>query len=103
MSWIDLFRNNKKRNTATTAKERLQIVISHERTRQSQPDLITAMQTEILNIIAKYLGIPSDKIQEQVKVDVERRGEHSVLELNITLPEPTHKTLPTKEAAAEGA
>jgi cell division topological specificity factor len=101
MSWIDLFRT-KKRNTATTAKERLQIVISHERTRQSQPDLISAMQTEILSIIAKYLGIPTDKIQEQVKVDVERRGEHSVLELNITLPEPaTHRALP-KEATAEG-
>lgn len=100
MSWIDLFRT-KKRNTAATAKERLQIVISHERTRQSQPDLITAMQTEILNIIAKYLGIPSDKIQEQVKVDVERRGEHSVLELNITLPDSaTNRVLP-KEAAAE--
>lgn len=86
MSWIDLFRKNK-RTSAATAKERLQIVISHERTRQSQPDLITAMQAEILSIIAKYLGIPNDKIQEQVKVDVERRGEHSVLELNITLPE----------------
>lgn len=101
MSWIDLFRN-KKRNTAATAKERLQIVISHERTRQSQPDLITAMQAEILSIIAKYLGIPTDKIQEQVKVDVERRGEHSVLELNITLPESAHKALP-KETAAEEA
>ena len=101
MNWIDLFRN-KKRNTATTAKERLQIVISHERTRQSQPDLISAMQTEILSIIAKYLGIPTDKIQEQVKVDVERRGEHSVLELNITLPESAHQTLPReKETAAK--
>lgn len=90
MSWIDLFKKSK-RNTAATAKERLQIIISHERTRQSQPDLISAMQTEILNIIAKYLDIPNDKIKEQVKVDVERRGEHSVLELNITLPEPILK------------
>ncbi len=102
MSWIDLFRN-KKRNTAATAKERLQIVISHERTRQSQPDLITAMQAEILSIIAKYLGIPNDKIQEQVKVDVERRGEHSVLELNITLPESAHNKVLPKETAAEEA
>ncbi len=86
MSWIDLFRKTKS-NTAVTAKERLQIVISHERTRNSQPDLISAMQTEILTIVAKYLGIPADKIQEQVRVDVERRGEHSVLELNITLPD----------------
>lgn len=100
MSWIDLFRT-KKRNTAVTAKERLQIVISHERTRQSQPDLISAMQMEILNIIAKYLGIPNDKIQEQVKVDVERRGEHSVLELNITLPEAAANRALSKEEATE--
>ena len=89
MSLIDLFKKNK-RNTAATAKERLQIIISHERTRQSRPDLINDMQNEILNIIAKYLDIPDHKIKEQVKVDVERRGEHSVLELNITLPESIH-------------
>ncbi len=87
MSLIDLLFRKNKPSSASTAKERLQIIISHERTRQSQPDLINQMQAEILSVIAKYLDIPSDKIQDQVKVDVERRGEHSVLELNITLPD----------------
>lgn len=101
MSLIDyLFGRNSKRNTAVTAKERLQIIISHERTRHSQPDLINDMQAEILKIIAKYLDIPGDKIKEQVKVDVERRGEHSVLELNITLPESCH-TATSRRAVAE--
>ena len=73
-------RNNK---TASVAKERLQIIISHERTQRNTPDYLPKLQEEILAVIAKY--IPIDR--EQVSVNLERMGDSSVLELNVTMPD----------------
>ena len=75
----------RKRNntTASVAKERLQIIISHERTQRSAPDYLPKLQEELLAVIAKY--IPINK--EQVSVNLERMGDSSVLELNVTMPD----------------
>lgn len=70
-------------NTASVAKERLQIIISHERGQKSPPDYLPQLQEEILNVIAKYIPINKD----QVSVHLERLGTNAVLELNITMPE----------------
>ncbi len=79
---------NTRRNTAVTAKERLQIIISHERTkRQYRDGLLTQLQNELLQVIAKYFKVDPEQIKEHVKVDVEQAGGNSVLELNIVLPE----------------
>jgi cell division topological specificity factor len=69
-------------NTAKSAKERLQIIISHERGQRDKPDYLIAMQRDLLDVIAKY--VPIDK--EAVKVDLERKDGCSVLELNVVLP-----------------
>lgn len=69
--------------TASVAKERLQIIISHERAQRHTPDYLPKLQEEILAVIAKYIPISQDK----VKVNLERIGEHSVLELNVTMPD----------------
>ena len=74
----------KKKDPATVAKERLQIIISHERQKQTTPDYLPQLQQEILDVIAKYISI--DK--EQVKVQVDKMGDHAVLELNVTMPDP---------------
>ena len=73
----------KKTPTASVAKERLQIIISHERTQRNAPDYIPKLQEEILAVIAKYVPVDRD----QVSVNLERMGENSVLELNITMPD----------------
>ena len=73
----------KKRNTATVAKERLQIIISHERSQRSTPDYLPQLKEEILSVIAKYIPIS----REQVNVNVERVGDSTILELNVTMPE----------------
>lgn len=86
MSIIDIFRRPR-RSTAIVAKERLLIVISHERTRNNNADLLQTMQQELLDVVAKYLKVDKDKIREQVKVDLDKRGDHAILELNITLPD----------------
>ena len=75
----------RKRNTtsASVAKERLQIIISHERSKQNTPDYLPKLQEEILEVIAKYVPIKRD----QVNVNVDRLGDNAVLELNITMPD----------------
>ncbi len=73
-------RNN---NTSSIAKERLQIIISHERSKRTTLDYLPKLQEEILAVIAKYVSIDRDK----VIVNLERMGDSSVLELNVTMPE----------------
>lgn len=73
----------RKNNTASVAKERLQIIISHERSKRTTPDYLPQLQEEILEVIAKYVPIKRD----QVIVNLERLGDNSVLELNVTMPD----------------
>lgn len=82
---MSLFNYLRKRNTASAsvAKERLQIIISHERSQRNAPDYLPKLQEEILNVIAKYIPIN----RNQVKVNLERMGDSAVLELNVTMPE----------------
>ncbi|SCZ54823.1 cell division topological specificity factor MinE [Thiohalomonas denitrificans] len=83
MGLLKYFRESKP-STAKLAKERLQVVIAHQRgERNSRYEFLPAMQREILEVIRKY--IPID--QEQVHVNLEQEGDYEVLELNVTLPD----------------
>ena len=73
----------RRNNTASVAKERLQIIISHERSQRNTPDYLPKLQEEILAVIAKYIPISRDK----VSVNLERSGDSAVLELNVTMPD----------------
>ncbi|GDY27470.1 MULTISPECIES: cell division topological specificity factor MinE [unclassified Agarivorans] len=84
MSLLDYFRTTKQSKTAQTAKERLQIIVAHERGERSGPDYLPAMKQDIIEVIKKYVAINSD----QVNVSLDNKSEDiSVLELNITLPD----------------
>lgn len=84
MKILDYIRNGfQRRSTASIAKERLQIIVSHESTRQSGQDIIKQLQKELIEVISKYIRVD----QEQITVQLERNGAHSVLELNVMLPE----------------
>ena len=84
MSILDYFRSNKKTNTAVTAKERLQIIVAHQRGERDAPDYFPKMKQEILDVIRKYVHISED----QVSVQLEQNDDNlSVLELNVTLPD----------------
>ncbi|MCY1218194.1 Cell division topological specificity factor [compost metagenome] len=83
MNIFDFFRERKKQSSASIAKERLQIIVAHERGQRSQPDYLPALQKDLVNVIRKYVDID----QEQVQVLLEDQGNCSILELNITLPE----------------
>jgi cell division topological specificity factor len=83
MSLLDYFRSSKK-NTASTAKERLQIIVAHERKKRNTPDYMPQLERDILEVIRKYVDISP----EHIAVSLEKRdGDLSVLELNVTFPE----------------
>ena len=88
MSVLDyLFRHkNKRKSSASLAKERLQIIVSHERGATQGLDYLPLLQKELMQVIAKYVSIDPD----QVKVELERTAHCSILELNITLPDAVH-------------
>ena len=72
----------RRRNTAPVARERLQILLSHERALGGQSDLAAVLQEEILAVIARHMAIERDKVQ--VKLD---RGQAvSTLEIDIEMP-----------------
>ena len=84
MSLFSLIFGNKPK-TATIAKERLQLIIAHERNDQNnQPDFLPALQQELIAVISKCVSVNPDDI----KVSLEKQGNYEVLEVNIVLPEP---------------
>ena len=84
MGFFDYFRAKRKENTASLAKERLQIIVAHERGgRRKAPDYLPAMKQEILQVVRKYVKIDPTLIKAHVDTD----GDFEVLELNITLPD----------------
>ena len=84
---------------ASVAKERLQILLSHERAdRGDRAEFLPALQREILEVVAKYLVID----QEKVMVKLERGKDISYLEVNVELPGPDVPLIrPAKPPAAE--
>ncbi|MCK7542888.1 cell division topological specificity factor MinE [Marinobacter bryozoorum] len=83
MSFLDYFRSRKNTGSANVAKERLQIIVAHERGKREQPDYLPELQRELVAVIRKYVQIEDD----QVQVELDRNEDCSVLELNVTLPE----------------
>ena len=79
----------RKKVTASVAKERLQIILAHERAinsdgeHETTPEWLPQLQQELLAVIAKYIKIN----QEDLKVNVEKRDNLELLEINVTLPE----------------
>ena len=72
-----------KKNTAETAKNRLQIIIAQERSSRGAPDYLPLLQRELLEVIRKYVNVDV----EAVKVDLVKDGEHDVLDISVALPE----------------
>ena len=80
----DYFRSQKHSSTANKAKERLQIIIAHDRLEgHDSPDYLPALKQELMEVIRKYVAIDPD----QVKVSLDKEDDYEVLELNIILPD----------------
>ncbi len=80
MSLLDLFR---RRNSAPVARERLQVLLAHERAAGGGSDLVAVLYEEILAVIARHMSVDREKVQ--VKLD--RGSSVSTLEIDIEVPE----------------
>jgi len=74
-----------KKKTASVAKERLQIILAHERSGRgtAAPDYLPALQRDLVAVISKYVKIDP----EHLKVQLERQDNLEVLDIKIELPE----------------
>ena len=65
--------------SAGIAKERLQIVLAHERAGRDAPDFLPALQRDLLAVVGKYVEIREDLI----RVSLGQHNGASTLEINL--------------------
>ncbi len=83
MSLLSFFFKDEKKSSATSARERLQIIIAHEHKLNSGPEFLPALHRELISVISKYVNINP----EDVKISLDRKGNLEVLDVNVVLPD----------------
>jgi cell division topological specificity factor len=79
MNLFELFR---KKSTAPVARDRLQVLLAHERSVIGKSDLLATLQEEILAVIARHITVDRDAVQ--IKLD--RGASFSTLEIDVEVP-----------------
>lgn len=80
---MNLLRFFGRRKSASVARERLQILLTHERSAGgNQSDLIAVLREEVLAVIAKHVTVDPDKVE----IKLERGKVVSILEIDIEVP-----------------
>ncbi|WP_114944969.1 cell division topological specificity factor MinE [Microvirga calopogonii] len=81
---MSLFSFFKRNTSAPVARERLQVLLAHERTivGGGESDLVAILREEIMAVIAKHMAVPQDNVQ--IKMD--RGASVSTLEVDIEIP-----------------
>ena len=74
-----------KNKSANVAKERLQIILAHERSGRNaaEPDYLPELQRDLIAVLSKYVKINA----EDIRVNLERQDNLEVLEVKIELPD----------------
>ena len=80
MRLLDLFFRSKP--SAGVARERLQVLLAHERIATGHSELLAKLQEEIIQVIARHIKID----REQVHVKLDRGKDMSTLEIDVDLP-----------------
>lgn len=80
---MSLFGFLTRNRSAPVARDRLQVLLAHERALDGRPDLAAVLQREILAVIARHIPIDQDK----VVVKLERGMRVSTLEIDIEMPD----------------
>ena len=91
MNLFELFR---RKSSAPVARDRLQVLLSHERSIVGESDLIAILQKEILEVIARHVAVD----QEAVQIKLDRGASVSMLEIDVEVPL-NAKVKPKKDAA----
>jgi cell division topological specificity factor len=79
---MNLFSFFSRRTSAPVARERLQILLAHERALTGKSDLVATLKEEILAVIAKHMQIDRDK----VNIKLDRGDDVNTLEIDIEMP-----------------
>lgn len=75
---------SRKKTTANIAKKRLQIIVAEQRQSNTEPQYLSQMKRDLLEVISKYVQIDPEMLSVQLE---KKDGEISILELNVTLAE----------------
>jgi cell division topological specificity factor len=79
MNLMALFRRER---SAPVARERLQVLLAHERMAGSHSDLLNLLREEIVDVIARHIKVDRDK----VNIKLDRGDEVSTLEIDVEMP-----------------
>ncbi len=79
MSMFGFFR---RRGSAPVARERLQILLAHERAARHQPDLLAILREEIMAVVTRHVSVEPDDIE----IRMDRGDKVSTLEIDIEIP-----------------
>lgn len=72
-----------KRKSAQLAKERLQIIINHERSQTDAYDFLPELRKELLAVMSKYIKVDEDHLNICARKD----GNQSTIEMNVVVPD----------------
>ena len=72
----------RRRSTAAVARERLQVLLAHERPLLARPDLLVTLREDIMGVIAKHVKIETGR----VRVKLDHGDTVSILEIDIEIP-----------------
>lgn len=95
MRFLDLL-FPERRNSAVIAKDRLKIVLAHERASRDAPDFLPALQKELLQVVGRYVEIRDDML----RINVGKSGDTSMLEINVEIDRAKVKPAENGAAAA---
>jgi cell division topological specificity factor len=87
-SWLDRLTGGGKAKSANSAKERLKLVLIHDRTDISAKDL-EDMKNELLKVISRYIDIDPDT----VRIDMQQEGREQRLIADIPLKVTTRRRM----------
>ena len=79
MNLLAMFRRQR---TAPVARERLQVLLAHERMAGGHSELLNLLREEIVAVIKKHITVDSDK----VNIKLERGEDISTLEIDVEMP-----------------
>jgi cell division topological specificity factor len=79
---MNLFKLLRKSGSAPVARERLQILLAHERNARNEPELLSILREEILAVLGKHVVLDPDKVQ----IRMDRGRTVSTLEVDIEIP-----------------
>jgi cell division topological specificity factor len=89
MRMLDLFMASR-RKTAAVAKERLQILVAHDRGERNAPSFLPLLQREILEVVCKYVPVE----QKDISMTIDREHNCEILGLSVVLPEHSRSAPP---------